>query len=71
MSLAFAKKLGSRVRNPQFLNPQIAQKNGSANPQFRKVPICGTPENLTNYLSPQICVFAICGTSLRTAHLWV
>jgi hypothetical protein len=25
--------------------------------------------NLTNYVSPQICGFAICGTYLRTAHL--
>jgi hypothetical protein len=25
--------------------------------------------NETNYLSPQICAFAICGSYLRTAHL--
>jgi hypothetical protein len=29
---------------------------------LRKCHICGKSANLTNYLSPQICGFAICGT---------
>ncbi len=34
--------------------------------------ICGRSANLTNFVSPQVvCGFVICGTYLRTAHLWL
>jgi hypothetical protein len=37
--------------------------------QTRKLTHLRSFANLKN-LSPQICGFAICGTCLRTAHLW-
>jgi hypothetical protein len=42
----------------------------SANGKSAKCHICGRSANLTNYISPPSCGFAICGTYLRTAHLW-
>ncbi len=50
--------------------PQITQKIRSANCKCAKCHICRRSANLTNYLSPQICVFAICRTYLQTTHLW-
>jgi hypothetical protein len=35
-----------------------------ANPKSAKCHICGRSANLTNYLSPQSCWFAICGPKL-------
>ncbi len=46
------------------------KKIWSANRKSAKCHICGMSANLTNYLSPQICEFSICGTYLRTAYLW-
>jgi hypothetical protein len=37
---------------------------GSANRKSAKCHIFGKSANLKNYLSPQICGFAICGTYL-------
>ncbi len=53
----------------QFINPQIIKNIGSANGESAKCQLRSA--NLTNYLSPQICGFAICGTYLRTTHFWL
>ncbi len=45
------------------------KKIRSANRKSAKCHICGRSTNLTNYLSPQNCRFAICRTYLWTAHL--
>ena len=48
--------------------PQIANYK-SANCKSAKCHICGRSAYLTNYLNQQICSFATCGASLRTAHI--
>ncbi len=61
------------VRKSQIYKLQICIwqiKIGSANRKSAKCHICGRSTNLTNYLSPPSRGFAICGTYLRTAHLW-
>jgi hypothetical protein len=45
------------------------KKVGSANRKSANCHICRSSANLTNYLGPQICGFAICGFYLRTVHL--
>ncbi len=40
-------------------------KDWTANRKYAK---CRKSSNQTNYISPQTCGFAICGTYLRTAH---
>ncbi len=49
----------------KFTSPNH-KKIGSANRKSAKCRTCGRSANLTNFLSPQICGFAICGTYLRT-----
>jgi hypothetical protein len=51
-------------------SPKIIIKIRSANRKSAKCHICERSANLTNYLGPQICGFAVCGNYLRTAHLW-
>jgi hypothetical protein len=46
------------------------KKDWAANRKSAKSHICGRSANRTNYLNPQFCGFAICGTYLRIAHLW-
>ncbi len=46
------------------------ENTGFANHKSAKCHIRGRSANRTNYLGPQICGFAICGTYLRTVHLW-
>jgi hypothetical protein len=60
--LSPSKKLGLQIDN--------LQKNiGSANRKSTNCHTCGRSANITNFVSPQICGSAICGTYLRTAHL--
>ncbi len=49
------------------LSPQITKKIGSANRKSAKCHSCGRSA-ITNFFSPQICGFAICGTYLRTVQ---
>ncbi len=53
----------------EVLNPQIWIKIGPAYCKSAKCHICVRFANLTNYLSPKICGYAICGIYLRTTHL--
>ncbi len=46
------------------------EKIWSANRKSEKCDICGGSANLTNYLFPQICRFAICGTFVRITHFY-
>jgi hypothetical protein len=47
------------------------KKFGFANRKSAKCNLCGRSANLIFYLCPPICGFAICGTYLRTANLWL
>ncbi len=47
---------------------QITKKIRSTNRKSAKCHICGRSTDPTNYLSPQICGFAICVSYLRTAQ---
>ncbi len=48
-------------------NPQISEMCQSSNRKSANCYICGRSANQKN----KICGFAICGTYLRTAHLWL
>ncbi len=52
---------------PQITNPQIAKKIGSANHESANLHTCSRSTNITNFVSPKICRFAICGTYSPTS----
>jgi hypothetical protein len=64
------KKL--RLANSKSTNYKSAnhKKIGCAHRKSAKCLICRRSANLTNYIRPHGCGFAICGTYLRTAHIW-
>ncbi len=71
-SLKSAKIIGSanrklqKIYGPQIANPQITSPQIS-NPQ---IATFAEGPQIPKKLDPQFCRFAICGTYLRTAHLW-
>ncbi len=54
----------------EVLSQQITKKAESVNRKSVKCHIHERSANLTNYLSPQTCRFAIYETNSRTAHFW-
>jgi hypothetical protein len=63
------KTLSPLIANQQIMYyPKITKRNRSANRKSAKCHISEWSANLTNYLSLQICGFAICEMYLRSAH---